>query len=186
MNISGHIKFYSLKFENYYFEKLMHKMRLSIFRVLMYNLILFRFIFYKMKHCLNCNISFLRSQSFCVKVLLQVYLWHLEYVFCTSVIYIHKSICVCIYIYIYIHIYIYIYIHTYIYIEREREVCLICTYLHIMFLCPVCMWVYGASQVALVEWNPLAIAGAVGDKGSIPGLGRSHGRGQATYSSTIA
>ena len=121
MNISGHIKFYSLKFENYYFEKLMHKMRLSIFRVLMYNLILFRFIFYKMKHCLNCNISFLRSQSFCVKVLLQVYLWHLEYVFCTSVIYIHKSICVCIYIYIYIHIYIYIYIHTYIYIYRERE-----------------------------------------------------------------
>ena len=102
MNISGHIKFYSLKFENYYFEKLMHKMRLSIFRVLMYNLILFHFIFYKMKHCLNCNISFLRSQSFCVKVLLQVYLWHLEYVFCTSVIYIHKSICVCIYLYIYI------------------------------------------------------------------------------------
>ena len=55
-----------------------------------------------------------------------------------------------------------------------------------MFLWPVCLWVYGASQVTLVEKNPLAIAGASGDKGSIPGLGRSHEEGKATHSSAVA
>ena len=34
---------------------------------------------------------------------------------------------------------------------------------------------FGASQVALVVKNPPANAGATGDAGSIPGLGRSPG-----------
>ena len=37
-----------------------------------------------------------------------------------------------------------------------------------------------------MEKNPLAIAGASGDKGSIPGLGRSHEEGKATHSSAVA
>ena len=36
---------------------------------------------------------------------------------------------------------------------------------------------FWASQVALVVKNPLANAGDLRDKGSIPGLGRSPGRG---------
>ena len=38
--------------------------------------------------------------------------------------------------------------------------------------------IYGASQVALVVKNPSAIAGNLRDAGSIPGSGRSPGRGQ--------
>ena len=44
----------------------------------------------------------------------------------------------------------------------------------------------GASQVALAVKNPHANAGDVRNVGSIPGLGRSPGGGQATYSSILA
>ena len=43
-----------------------------------------------------------------------------------------------------------------------------------------------ASQVALVANNPPASAGDIRDAGSIPGLGRSPGEGQATHSSILA
>ena len=44
----------------------------------------------------------------------------------------------------------------------------------------------GASQVALVVKNPPAKARDVRDIGSIPGSGKSPGRGQGTQSSILA
>ena len=44
-----------------------------------------------------------------------------------------------------------------------------------LFMLDMCL--YGASQVALVVKNPPANAGDIRDMGSVPGLGRSPGRG---------
>ena len=48
------------------------------------------------------------------------------------------------------------------------------------------MYMYGASQVALVIKNPPANAGDLRDVGSIPTLGRSPGGGLATQSGILA
>ena len=50
-------------------------------------------------------------------------------------------------------------------------------YLHMRSTIRPNYWVEGASQVALVVKNLSASAGAVGDAGSIPGLGRFPGGG---------
>ena len=49
-----------------------------------------------------------------------------------------------------------------------------------------CVYIYIASQVALVVKNPPANAGDTREEGSIPGSGRSPGGGQATHSRILA